>query len=276
MVIRGIFMFFWLVLCLTLCLRIMRRRRGFVGWFLGVMFLVGTVAFGQGAASLNRRFTDFYLGGQMELWQVLVDSLRKVPLDAEEERVLLFAEYGLLGADIGAKRSEAAWKNLPFFERLIQKQLATAPDNGEWHAFSAALIAYRIALEPWKAPFLSRSHTAALEKALALQPRAGLPLVEQANSWYFRPSLVGGDKAKALKAYEQAFSYYKRFEREHWMYYNVGAWLGQAYLQQGQRQKAEALYLQLLKEAPDFTWVRDELLPELQQGKNPNWHFEVE
>src|SRR5690554_7142484 len=137
-------MFFWLVLCLTLCLRIMRRRRGFVGWFLGAMFLVGTVAFGQGAASLSRRFTDLYLGGQMELWQALVDSLRKVPLDAEEERVLLFAEYGLLGADIGAKNTEAAWENLPHFARLIDKKMATAPDNGEWHAFAAAHIAYRI------------------------------------------------------------------------------------------------------------------------------------
>ncbi len=51
------------------------------------------------------------------------------------------------------------------------------------------------------------------------------------------------------------------------MYYNVGAWLGQVYAKQGEKLKAEKILLQLLKDAPDFKWVKDDLLPALKPGK---------
>jgi tetratricopeptide (TPR) repeat protein len=95
----------------------------------------------------------------------------------------------------------------------------------------------------------------------------GLPLVEQANSLYFRPYILGGDKVASVRYYERAFAYYKQSDRNHWMYYNVGAWLGQVYIKQSQYNKAEVLLTQLLHEAPDFKWVKDELLPLLLREK---------
>ncbi|GAO31450.1 tetratricopeptide repeat protein [Geofilum rubicundum] len=241
-------------------------------WLLIVWMMLGS-AWSNNVSSLNKQFVDYYLSGDMVAWKQTMDSLRRVNLDAATERVLLYAEYGLIGHYIGRGSEDLAKAEVPLFEARIEKALSRRPNDGELHAFSAALVAYRIALQPWRAPFLGHSHTDKLERAVELSPSKGLPLVEQANSLYFRPSFVGGNKQKAMAAYEKAFRYYKNFQRDHWMYYNVGAWLAQAYAGEGDKARAEKLYLQLLQEAPNFSWVKDELLPALRKGKTPNYFF---
>jgi len=238
-----------------------------------IFVMLATSFFGSNISELNDRFIHFYLKGNMVSWKHTVDSLRSAPRDAATERVLLFAEYGLIGNYIGSGKKDEAEDEISIFENRIERVLKSNPLNGELYAFSAALVAYRIALSPWRAPFLGPSHTQELEKAVRFSSAKGLPLVEQANSLFFRPAFVGGDKKLAVDFYKRAFNYYKNSEPNHWMYFNVGAWLAQAYAQTGEIAKAEELYLQLLQQAPDFIWVRDELLPELRQGNISNNFF---
>lgn len=229
---------------------------------------------GSSQEQLNSRFRELYLTGNMIVWKQKVDSLRLRNLDVATEQVLLYAEYGLIGHYLGSKQQALARVEIPFFESRLENALKRRPNDANLYAFSAALMAYKIALQPWKAPFYSRSHNEYLRKAKEYGPNMGLPLVEQANSLYFRPSLFGGDKPESVKYYQQAFEFFKKNGRNHWMYYNVGAWLGQVYANQGQRDKAEAVYLQLLKEAPEFKWVKNELLPALQTGKGSPDYFQ--
>ena len=241
-------------------------------WLLFFWMMTCSVC-GNNVSLLNEKFLAFYLKGDMVAWKQVVDSLRVVPMDAATERVLLYAEYGLIGNYIGRGSEVEAKAEIPYFEERIERALTRRPNDGELYAFSAALVAYRIALQPWRSLFLGNSHIEKLKKARQLSPLKGLPLVEQANSWYFRPSFLGGDKQRAIAAYEKAFDYYKNYRHNHWMYYNVGAWLAQAYAGEGDKIRAEKLYLQLLQEAPNFSWVRDELLPGLRKGKTPGNFF---
>ena len=238
-----------------------------------IFWMMAGALWGNSVSLLNKQFVDFYLKGDMVGWKQTIDSLRTVRLDAATERVLLFAEYGLIGNYIGRGSEAEAKAEIPHFEARIERALVRRPNDGELYAFSAALVAYRIALQPWRALFLGHSHNDQLERAVQLSPSKGLPLVEQANSLFFRPSFAGGDKQLAIAAYEKAFDYYKNYQYDHWMYYNVGAWLAQAYAGEGDKARAEKLYLQLLQEAPNFSWVKDELLPELRKGKTPNYFF---
>ena len=242
-------------------------------WFVVAAWFIVTGVSGSNTAQLNQKFVIYFLSGDMTGWKQTVDSLRQTRLDAATELVLLYGEYGLIGNYLGAKQMELAEAELPFFEARIDKALKRQPNDATLHAFSAALIAYKIALQPWKAPFYSRSHSENLRKAIQFGGNLGLPLVEQGNSLYFRPSLFGGDKQASVAFYERAFEYYRHRERQHWMYYNVGAWLAQVYVRQGNKRKAEMLYLQLLKEAPGFKWVKDDLLPALRAGKNGPDYF---
>ncbi|MDG5799943.1 hypothetical protein QA597_06170 [Marinilabiliaceae bacterium ANBcel2] len=238
-----------------------------------VMLIVGEVSSADNIRELNNKFKVYFLAGDIPAWKEAVDSLRNAPLNKDSERVLLYAEYGLIGNYIGAKRKSEARVELPFFETRLEKALSRYPNDGELYAFLAASVAYNIALQPLSAPFLSSTHTNNIQKALELSPDMGLPLVEQANSLYFRPALVGGDKEKSIEVYEKAFNFYHNNKPGHWMYYNVGAWLGQVYANQGYEQKAEAIYEYLLVTAPDFLWVKDELLPQLQEGKAQGIRF---
>lgn len=244
-------------------------------FFVAAWFVV-TGMVENNVARLNQKFVSFFLSGDMTGWKQTVDSLRLTRLDSETELVLLYGEYGLIGNYLGAKQMELAREELPHFESRLEKALKKRPNDGTLHAFSAALVAYKIALQPWKAPFYSRTHSENLRKAIQFGGNLGLPLVEQGNSLYFRPSLFGGDKEASVAFYERAFQYYRLRERQHWMYFNVGAWLAQVYARQGNRRKAETLYLQLLKEAPGFKWVRDDLLPALRAGKSGPDYFSEE
>lgn len=243
------------------------------GLTLILFILIPDFISGASVEQLNRRFTNYFLSGDISAWKALVDSLRLHRLGADKEKVLLYAEYGLVGNYVGARRNDEARVELGFFENRVSEALRRRPNDADLHAFAAASVAFKIALSPWRAPFLSRSHNENVQRAVQLGPALGLPLTEQANSLYFRPAIVGGNKSEALKHYEGAYRYYKAQMPDHWMCYNVGAWLGQVYANQGMAAKAEAIYLELLQKAPDFKWVKDELLPDVRAGKVPENAF---
>lgn len=94
-----------------------------------------------------------------------------------------------------------------------------------------------------------------------------MPLVEKANSLYYRPFLAGGDKKRALATYQEAFNLYEKEGGCSWMFLNLGVRIGQIHTLNGNFNKAEEIYLKLLKIVPGFQWVRDELLPDLRSGK---------
>ncbi|TCO07497.1 tetratricopeptide repeat protein [Natronoflexus pectinivorans] len=251
-------------------------NRYLTAYFIVIMVFTGTLKTSASSVEeLNSRFVHFFLVGDIPAWTQTLDSLRNKSLNREIEMTLLYGEYGLIGNLIGSGKSNEAQTHLELFETRVQKALQNQPNNGDLHAFAAAATAYRIAIQPWRAPFLSRTHNENIKKALEKGSQYGLPLVEQANSFYFRPSFVGGNKERALEFYEKAYAFFSTNQRNHWMYYNVAAWLGQAYANQGMKSEAEAMYLKILEEAPEFTWVRDELLPKLYEGKSYNfWSFQ--
>lgn len=239
--------------------------------FIAVLLLLSSTAMAQNANRLNCRFQELFLKGDMVAWKHVVDSLRKRPLDKESQLVLLHAEYGLIGNLLGKNHDREAKKEMELFEKRLESAMKQTPESGTLYALSAGFIGFKIALQVWKAPIFGKENGARVKKAVELGANEALPWVELGNSLYFRPAFVGGNKPEAIKHYEKAFSIYKKQGGCNWMYYNIGAWLAQTYANQGNKAKAETLYLQLLSEAPDFDWVRNELLPDLRKGKTKKY-----
>lgn len=232
-------------------------------WILIFLLIFQIETSAQQASKLNCRFQNLFLAGDMKTWKTVVDSLRRQSLDRESQLVLLHAEYGLIGNLLGLDQKEAAKREITLFEARLEKALKQNPNNGTLHALNGALVGFRIGLQPLKAPFLGKENASAVDRAIRVSPNDALPWVERGNSLYFRPAAVGGNKTEAIKYYEKAFSIYKKQGGCNWMYFNMGAWLGQVYAKQGDKAKAEAQYRQMLKEAPHFDWVKNELLPQL-------------
>lgn len=229
------------------------------------------VVFSQNAEQLNCRFQQLYFSGDMKTWGKVIDSLRQQTLDQEKRMVLLYAEYGYIGNLLGNDQDSEAKKEMVKYERRLEEAIKQSPDNGVLYALSAANVGFKIGLQVWKAPVLGKENGARVKKAIQLSPDQALPWIELANSLYFRPAFVGGNKPLAITYYEKALALYKKQGGCNWVYYNLGAWLGQAYAKQGRKDRAEAMYRQILSEAPNFDWVKNELLPDLLKGKSRSY-----
>jgi len=216
---------------------------------------------------LDCRFEKLFLDGDMAKWEQLVDSLQKVKLDKADDETLIYAEYGLIGYLLAMQKKSKAEIEVEQFDQHIQRLLLREPTNANYLALDAALVGFKVGLSPWKAPFIGSDSNAKIEKALKYRKNEIMPITEQANAYYFRPAFAGGDKHKAMLLYEKAFKLQSENTNCNWRYYSNGSWLGQVYSSLGETQKARDIYLMLLTKAPNFQFVKNELLPQLEQGK---------
>jgi tetratricopeptide (TPR) repeat protein len=220
------------------------------------------------SGNLSCRFTAFLIEGDMKSWELLVDSLQKVRLNKADGDVLLYAEYALTGYFFTQDDKKSAARMMEKFENHLDRLMDRYPNTANYHAFKAALYGYKIGLSPWMAPFYSFPHQREVDKAIALRTNEALPLIEQGNSYYFRPSFVGGNKQKAMLSYAAAFAINSKNNPEcNWVFFNNGAWLGQVYTKLGYPDKARSVYKQILNVNPNFQYVKDELLPQLDRGE---------
>jgi tetratricopeptide (TPR) repeat protein len=204
----------------------------------------------------------------MQSWELLVDSLQKRKLSKPNEDVLLYAEYALTGYFFTQDDKKSAAKMMEKYEAHLERMMEKYPNTANYHAFKAALYGFKIGFSPWKAPFYSYYHQREVDKAMELRKTEALPLIEQGNSYYFRPSFVGGNKQKALLSYDAAFKINSLRNPEcNWVFFNNGAWLGQVYTKLGYPDKARKVYQHILSVNPNFQYVKDELLPQLEKGE---------
>lgn len=140
------------------------------------------------------------------------------------------------------------------------------PEAAAVQALLGSLQGLQIALSPMKGMFLGGKSTANLEKALAQDPDNPYVWMERAHAYYHTPANWGGDMEEAVYHYEQAISHFEQDSLNYahgWQYPEALAWLGQAYQQLGQAEKARDAFQKALELAPHYVWVKEELLPSL-------------
>ncbi len=110
-----------------------------------------------------------------------------------------------------------------------------------------------------------------LEKAMELAPENPRVYMIDGIGKIYKPSMFGGGIDKALESLNKAASLFKTFEpadelSPDWGHAEVYAWIGQAYTQKEDLEKAEQAYRQALEINPDYGWVKYDLLPALTQN----------
>lgn len=90
--------------------------------------------------------------------------------------------------------------------------------------------------------------------------------IENGNALYYMPKIFGGSKEKAMESYNKAIQLMEKdseMVKRNWMYLNVLMVLGQSYEKTGNFQFAKITCEKVLRTEPDFTYMREELLPSL-------------
>ena len=223
-----------------------------------------------------------YLGDQdvkvvKELWKkVVADAKSKHeanPKDQNSLYDLALTQFGLLSATMRDKDEDL----FDDYTDETEKNLETLLDNnkkwGEARALLSAQYGLTMGYSPWKGMYLGSKSQSLMEKAQADAPNSPLVWKLYGNSKFFTPETWGGDLKEAIKAYEKSIQLYESNPDKikfNWFYLDTIAFLGQAYMKDGQTSKAISTYEKALKVEPNFSWVKLNLLPKAKKTASAN------
>ncbi len=203
---------------------------------------------------------------KMDDWnEVIVEmSSRKSSLSDKELGELVNYYYGYTGWLMEEGPKKKAKSYVKQADALIDGLLLTYPDESDLYAFKGAFFAYKISLNPIKAPFLGGQSMGNIDRAVELGPERPQAWIEKGNALFYMPKAFGGSKEKAVEAYKKAIRYMEEDPESlhnNWMYLNVLLVLAQGYEKTGDYNMAKSTYDKLLQIEPGFSYVRDEEYP---------------
>ena len=178
------------------------------------------------------------------------------------------ADY-LLAA--GEENKGAASEHLKATVEHLQKATEIDPQAAEAYSLLSSAYGRQIGLNPIKGMTLGRRAEQALKKAVQLAPDNPRVVLCTAVRDFNTPGMFGGSKEKGLQGFQRAAELFAREEpsdpiRPVWGHSRTYAWLGLAYQDRGELALARAAFAKALAINPDFSWVKNVLLPELEKA----------
>jgi tetratricopeptide (TPR) repeat protein len=180
------------------------------------------------------------------------------------------ADY-LLAA--GEENKGAASEHLKTAVEHLKEATRLDPQAAEAYSLLSSVYGWQIGLSPMKSMLLGPRVGQASRKAQQLAPDNPRVVLSAAISDFNTPEMFGGSKEKGLQGFQRAAELFAQEEptdpiQPVWGHREAYAWLGIAYQNQGELESARAAFEKALEIDPDFGWVRDWLLPELEKANS--------
>jgi len=157
---------------------------------------------------------------------------------------------------------ESALKNA---EELCEGEIFTA----EGKTLSAAIYMMKIASSPMSAITLSFKIHSLLDEAEKIKPEFPRIYLIRGMMNYNTPVMFGGSYEDALKNFNKSVSLYERQNedtaRSDWDYLEALTWTGRSQEKLENFEAALFSYKKVLRIEPDFMWVKNSLLPNLEE-----------
>jgi hypothetical protein len=225
------------------------------------MMLIALTAIAQpkDLAYYQCAFSESYRQGDVSPWPKLIAEMEAVrSTDLAWQIELVKALYGLIGYELGAKNKNLARVYVMKVDDYLGKLLDKYPGNAQLHAIDGAVYGYKIALSPYKAPFLGPKSMWHVEKAIALDSNNPAGYIEKGNSLQYRPAVFGGDKEEALRNYQKALKLMEtRGEVKcNWQHLLVQAFILKSLYELKRTQEAQAFLESLKKDYGSMDWIK--------------------
>lgn len=176
-------------------------------------------------------------------------SLEAIETENEFERLYQQYRVGMLAMRTGDKKlAKSALGD-------VQKSLKNNYSNTNEAALYSAALGQSIALSPLRAVFLANQAEEALEYSFGQDTQHAPTLMVRAIALYNTPSLMGGDKEKAVTVFEEAISLYE--QQEAWGYEDAWLWKIRALQATGQTEQAKADLEKALALFPDYAELQE-------------------
>lgn len=232
------------------------------------IFVMTTTTISPAASpEMLKKLYSAYIGNRMDIWETTLAEIKNRGASATDYQSmyqLSVSYYGYIAYLIGTDQKPKARIYLDQAFTLLDKMENLRPDNSAVHSLEAAFLAYRIALDTYKAVYLGPKSLYHIERAIELDNRNPLAWLQKANALYYMPEVMGGSKTEALKYYRMAIDLMESEPAQlqhNWLYLNMLTIMAMGYANTGNVDLAQKTYEKILACEPDYQWVRDELYP---------------
>lgn len=210
----------------------------------------------------DKQLYDAYLVRDMGVWERYIASVDVDTASVDERIRLLNYEYGYVAYSISQEHSDAR-ALLDKFEKNLESLRDVLPE-ATYMAYRCGTSSYELSLNKVRLAKYGKRIYSEIDRAMSLDPHDPLVLTMKGNVEFYGPF---GDKTLALACYQQADSVYHARHTSHYLW-NVRAaqmTLVQCLEKTGQHQAAIDKCHELLREEPNFHFIRDVYLPELEK-----------
>ena len=177
-----------------------------------------------------------------------------------------YANWRLLGAEPAPDDDERD-SLADEAESMLRANLAVNDGDAEAHALLGAVYGMKIGSSIWRSMTLGRRAGRAFDEARAIDERNPRFLLLKGLDVYHRPARFGGGLERAERWFRSAVGFFAAQAPDapwpSWGRLDAHAWLGRTLARLGDPNAAREQYEQVLAVEPDYAWVRDFLLPDL-------------
>ncbi len=154
----------------------------------------------------------------------------------------------------------------------LKQCLDIEPDFAEGYALLSSSYGRKIGFHPLSGIYLGPRAGAAIGKALHLEPENPRVNMLAGINMLFTPRMFGGGKDKARLYLKRAERYFQTYQpadslMPDWGARDVYGWLAYLALEEDSLKQAETYCQKALEISPQYHFVRDYLLPEIQKKK---------
>jgi len=211
-----------------------------------------------------------YLNNSLDHWLKSIEIMQresaKYPGNADLQKILAESYLGLLITCMAKEDKKTFKANADEAKRAFESLGEHAEFEAEALAWQAALYGWKIAFNPIKGMYLGPKSQSILKDAMESNKQSAEAWIRKASSLLFTPEMFGGDPTEAVAHYKKGILLYENQGVSDWKYLDALAWLGQAYANNGQKEKAIATFKKALKLESKFYWVKNILLPKLEKS----------
>ena len=200
-------------------------------------------------------------------------ALAGTDLSAWSHYYIALADYRIVDLLLaeGEKNKDTASEHLKATVEHLKKATEIDPQSAEAYALLASAYGRQIGLSPMKTMFLGPKIGKVIQKAKRLAPDNPRVVLSAAISDFNTPEMFGGSKEEGLQGFQRAAELFAQEDPTDpihpvWGHSRTYAWLGIAYQDQGELERARTAFEKALEINPDFGWVKYVLLPELEKA----------
>jgi len=220
-------------------------------------------------SSFRSEVYSAYVSNKMDLWKSVIDRMNQVP-DKSNEFILELVnyQYGYIGYCLGFDKKNEAKKYLELAQKNIDFLEKQSYRLSLLNAYNAAFCGFRMGINILSVPQNGFKSIEYAKKAIELDSENYLGYVQYGNIQFYMPRTFGGSKKEGIAYYLKAKEILEKDKnslQEDWNYLSVLLIIGQSYTYLEEFNSAKAVYDYILRREPDFTYVRDELYPELMK-----------